>query len=70
MSAVPNAGLFGTALATMGMLGTAVYILATDTFGATTDNAAEKDRTLTRRPSSEIPWETLLKTRSVPVSMC
>ncbi|MGH8553241.1 MAG: proton/sodium-translocating pyrophosphatase, partial [Methylococcales bacterium] len=32
-SGVPNAGLFGTAVATMGMLGTAAYILAMDTFG-------------------------------------
>src|SRR5207237_1648223 len=31
--------LFGTALATMGMLGTAAYILAMDTFGPITDNA-------------------------------
>ncbi len=33
------AGLFGTAVATMGMLGTAAYILAMDTFGPITDNA-------------------------------
>ena len=32
-------GLFGTAVATMGMLGTAGYILAMDTFGPITDNA-------------------------------
>jgi K(+)-stimulated pyrophosphate-energized sodium pump len=38
-SAVPNGGLFGTAVATMGMLGTAAYILAMDTFGPITDNA-------------------------------
>jgi K(+)-stimulated pyrophosphate-energized sodium pump len=31
--------LFGTAVATMGMLGTAAYILAMDTFGPITDNA-------------------------------
>lgn len=36
---IPNAGLFGTAVATMGMLGTAAYILAMDTFGPITDNA-------------------------------
>jgi K(+)-stimulated pyrophosphate-energized sodium pump len=38
---VPQAasGLFGTAVATMGMLGTAAYILAMDTFGPITDNA-------------------------------
>ena len=33
------AGLFGTAVATMGMLSTAAYILAMDTFGPITDNA-------------------------------
>jgi len=32
-------GLFGTAVATMGMLSTAAYILAMDTFGPITDNA-------------------------------
>jgi K(+)-stimulated pyrophosphate-energized sodium pump len=32
-------GLFGTAVATMGMLGTAAYVLAMDTFGPITDNA-------------------------------
>jgi K(+)-stimulated pyrophosphate-energized sodium pump len=37
--AVPGGGLFGTAVATMGMLGTAAYILAMDTFGPITDNA-------------------------------
>jgi len=39
MSGVPHAGLFGTAVATMGMLGTAAYVLAMDTFGPITDNA-------------------------------
>ena len=39
MSGVQHAGLFGTAVATMGMLGTAAYILAMDTFGPITDNA-------------------------------
>src|SRR5207248_1900625 len=34
-----HAGLCGTAVATMGMLGTAAYILAMDTFGPITDNA-------------------------------
>jgi K(+)-stimulated pyrophosphate-energized sodium pump len=38
-SGVKGAGLFGTAVATMGMLGTAAYILAMDTFGPITDNA-------------------------------
>jgi K(+)-stimulated pyrophosphate-energized sodium pump len=38
-SGMPNAGLFGTAVATMGMLSTAGYILAMDTFGPIADNA-------------------------------
>jgi len=38
-SGLENAGLFGTAVATMGMLGTAAYILAMDTFGPIADNA-------------------------------
>jgi K(+)-stimulated pyrophosphate-energized sodium pump len=37
---LPSGGLFGTAVATMGMLMTAAYILAMDTFGPITDNAA------------------------------
>lgn len=39
MSGLEKAGLFGTAVAVMGMLGTAGYILAMDTFGPITDNA-------------------------------
>jgi K(+)-stimulated pyrophosphate-energized sodium pump len=38
-SGLNEGGLFGTAVATMGMLGTAAYILAMDTFGPITDNA-------------------------------
>jgi K(+)-stimulated pyrophosphate-energized sodium pump len=38
-SGLRESGLFGTAVATMGMLGTAAYILAMDTFGPITDNA-------------------------------
>ena len=34
-----NGGLYGTAIATMGMLSTCAYILAMDTFGPITDNA-------------------------------
>jgi K(+)-stimulated pyrophosphate-energized sodium pump len=34
-----NGGLFGTAVATMGMLTTVAYILSMDTFGPITDNA-------------------------------
>lgn len=36
---VPHGGLFGTAVATMGMLSTAVYMLAMDFFGPIADNA-------------------------------
>ncbi len=36
---IRGAGLFGTAVATMGMLGTVGYILAMDVFGPITDNA-------------------------------
>jgi K(+)-stimulated pyrophosphate-energized sodium pump len=39
LSGVVNGGLYGTAVATMGMLTTAAYILAMDTFGPITDNA-------------------------------
>src|SRR5579884_3315116 len=38
-SGIANGGLFGTAVATMGMLTTVAYILAMDTFGPITDNA-------------------------------
>jgi len=38
-SGLPHAGLFGTAVATMGMLSTAAYILAMDAFGPIADNA-------------------------------
>src|SRR3989338_6273350 len=36
---LPHGGLYGTAVATLGMLSVAVYILAMDTFGPITDNA-------------------------------
>ncbi len=36
---VPGAGLYGTAIATMGMLAPCAYILAMDTFGPIVDNA-------------------------------
>jgi K(+)-stimulated pyrophosphate-energized sodium pump len=38
-SGLAGAGLFGTAVATMGMLSTAAFILAMDTFGPIADNA-------------------------------
>jgi len=38
-SGLEHAGFFGTAVATMGMLATAAYILAMDTFGPIVDNA-------------------------------
>jgi len=39
LSGFEGGGLYGTAVATMGMLATAAYILAMDTFGPITDNA-------------------------------
>jgi len=36
---LPDGGLFGTALATMGMLAPAAFVLAMDTFGPISDNA-------------------------------
>ncbi|MDP3093872.1 MAG: sodium-translocating pyrophosphatase [bacterium] len=39
MTGFEGGGLYGTAVATMGMLATAAYILAMDTFGPITDNA-------------------------------
>ncbi len=38
-SGIENGGLYGTAVATMGMLVSALYVLAMDTFGPITDNA-------------------------------
>ncbi|MEK7595950.1 MAG: sodium-translocating pyrophosphatase [Patescibacteria group bacterium] len=40
LSGVPGGGIFGTAVATMGMLATAAFILAMDVFGPITDNGA------------------------------
>jgi len=37
---LPHGGIYGTAVATMGMLMSAAFILAMDTFGPITDNAA------------------------------
>ena len=39
LSGVTNGGLYGTAVATVGMLSTCAYILAMDTFGPIVDNA-------------------------------
>lgn len=38
-SGIPNGGIYGTAVATVGMLATAAYILAMDVFGPISDNA-------------------------------
>ncbi len=38
-SGLPNGGIYGTAVATMGMLMSAAYVLSMDTFGPITDNA-------------------------------
>ncbi|KAL9683240.1 hypothetical protein QQ045_015059 [Rhodiola kirilowii] len=38
-SGIPTGGLFGTAVATMGMLSTAAYVLTMDMFGPIADNA-------------------------------
>ncbi len=40
LSGLTGGGLYGTAVATMGMLATAAYILAMDTFGPIVDNGA------------------------------
>ncbi|OGS49447.1 MAG: sodium-translocating pyrophosphatase [Euryarchaeota archaeon RBG_16_68_13] len=40
LTLLPQGGLYGTAIATMGMLATAAYILAMDTFGPIVDNGA------------------------------
>ncbi len=39
LDGAPGSGLYGTAIATMGMLAPCAYILAMDTFGPITDNA-------------------------------
>ncbi len=39
LAGIPGGGVFGTAVATMGMLMTCPYILSEDTFGPITDNA-------------------------------
>ncbi len=40
LSGIPGGGIYGTAVATIGMLVTAAYILAMDTFGPIVDNGA------------------------------
>jgi len=39
LTGLPHGGIYGTAVATMGMLMTAAFVLAMDTFGPITDNA-------------------------------
>jgi K(+)-stimulated pyrophosphate-energized sodium pump len=39
VAGITDPGIFGTAIATMGMLSTCAYVLAMDTFGPITDNA-------------------------------
>ena len=39
LTGLPKGGIYGTAVATMGMLATCAYILAMDTFGPIVDNA-------------------------------
>jgi K(+)-stimulated pyrophosphate-energized sodium pump len=39
VTGISDPGIFGTAIATMGMLSTCAYVLAMDTFGPITDNA-------------------------------
>jgi K(+)-stimulated pyrophosphate-energized sodium pump len=62
-SGLPNAGLFGTAVATMGMLATAAYILAMDTFGPITDNAggiiemSKQPEEVRAKQIGSIPWQ-------------
>jgi K(+)-stimulated pyrophosphate-energized sodium pump len=61
---IPGAGLYGTAIATMGMLAPCAYILAMDTFGPITDNAGgiiemskQPERSAARR-TGWTPWAT------------
>ena len=44
MSGILNGGLYGTAVATVGMLMVCAYVLAMDTFGPIADNAGVSSR--------------------------
>lgn len=52
----PTGGLFGTAVATMGMLSTAAYVLTMDMFGPIADNAGGIVE-MSQQVTLSIPWK-------------